>query len=42
MKGVKRMTLATEILCDMKRTCKRWKVAFYVMVAIEIVTLLVR
>ncbi len=36
------MTLATEILADMKRTCKRWKVAFFVMLAVEIITLIVR
>lgn len=36
------MTLATEIIKDMKRTCIKWKVLFFIMVSVEIITLIVR
>lgn len=42
VKGVLTMTLATEIIKDMKRTCIKWKVLFFIMVSVEIITLIVR
>lgn len=36
------MTLATEIIRDLKRNCLKWKILFFGMVVVEIITLIVR
>lgn len=42
VKGGVTMTLATEIIRDLKHTCIKWKVLFFIMVVVEIITLIVR